>query len=163
MSVKLSELIKSEREKMQYSQRELAKRIKIDNATISRIENGTIKKPNIDILIKLSNELKLDINVLFDLSGYNSQEIFNIFQSENNIYYRNNSLLYVGEEKVQKCISKNEEFAYIDIRKVLNNYKHGILNEKETIILIHNCEIIELSNENKITYLSKEGNIDIEY
>lgn len=163
MNIKLSELIKKEREKKEYSQRELAKRIKVDNATISRIENGTIKKPSIDVLMKLSNELEIDINILFDLSGYISQDIFKFANYKHRSYTKENLLNYVSEEKLQKCLSINENLEYIDIKKVLKNYKYGKLTENETIALITFCETIELYDENKITYISENGEVDIEY
>lgn len=162
MNNKLSELIKNKREEKGFSQRELAKRINVDNATISKIENETTKKPSFDILMKLSKELEINMDKLIDLSGYNIKELFNSITHNSIAYYNNDTLLnYVSEDKINICISKNENFKYIDINKILKNYKLNKLNEMETIALITFCQTIEL--DHKITYLSENKDIDIEF
>mgnify|MGYP004589792045 CR=1 FL=1 len=67
---KLNDYIKEKREQLGISQRELARRIKIDNSTISYIETGRIKKPSISILVKISEELNLNIFELILMSCY---------------------------------------------------------------------------------------------
>lgn len=162
MSNKLAELIKIKREAKKLSQRELAKKINVDNATISKIENGITKKPSIDIIMKLSNELEISTEKLFDLSGYNFKEMFKSITSKPLKYFDKGKILnYVNKEKLDICISKDENFEYIDINKILKNYKIGKLNKKETIALITFCQTIEL--DNKITYLSENNDIDIEF
>lgn len=46
------------------SQRELARRVGISNAELSRIENGK-RRPNVDIAIKLAEELNTTVEILF--------------------------------------------------------------------------------------------------
>ena len=71
---KLKDYIKEKREQLGISQRELARRIKIDNSTIFYIETGRIKKPSIDVLVKISKELNLNIFELILMSFYDELE-----------------------------------------------------------------------------------------
>ncbi len=66
----LGELIKSRREELSMTQRDLAKMTGANNATISRIESGDIIKPDSSILYELSESLKLDYLFLLNLAGY---------------------------------------------------------------------------------------------
>ena len=65
----------TERLRKDISQRELSRRTGIDNNTISQIEKGERKKPNSLSLIKLSQELELDLDDLMNLSGYSKEDI----------------------------------------------------------------------------------------
>ncbi len=66
----LGNLIKSRREELSMTQRDLAKMTGTNNATISRIESGEIIKPDSSILYELSSALKLDYLFLLSLAGY---------------------------------------------------------------------------------------------
>lgn len=163
MNIELCELIKNKRMSKELSQRELAKKINIDNATISRIENGTIKKPTIDILIKLSSELEINFSELLNLTGYNQDEIIkfmsmNIRQKE---YNREFIIDNIDDEKLEEYLIQDGKTDYIDIIKVLNGYKSGKLTVKETIILIHSCIPIE-DIEDNVIYRSEKGDIVLE-
>lgn len=74
-NMELSKIVKEQREKIGISQRELARRINVNNKTIHNIENGEIKKPNFLILMKLSNELKINLYTLATTAGYDKKEI----------------------------------------------------------------------------------------
>lgn len=71
----LSVIIKTARETLKISQRELSRRSGVDNNTISKIEKGVRKKPNVISLIKLSDVLDIDIGKLLKASGYSKNEI----------------------------------------------------------------------------------------
>lgn len=71
----LADVIKNARLRKDISQRELSRRTGIDNNTISQIEKGDRKKPNSLSLIKLSQELELDLDDLMNLSGYSKEDI----------------------------------------------------------------------------------------
>ena len=71
----LATLVKEARLNKKISQRELTRRTGVDNNTISKIEKGERKKPNILILKKLALELELDFEKLMELSGYTTDEI----------------------------------------------------------------------------------------
>lgn len=66
----LKNLIVSGRELKNYSQRKLARRIGLSNATISDLERGEIQKPSVEILIKISEELDISISKLLKTAGY---------------------------------------------------------------------------------------------
>lgn len=71
----LAVIVKTAREKIKISQRELSRRSGVDNNTISKIEKGIRKKPNVISLIKISNVLDIDISKLLKASGYSKNEI----------------------------------------------------------------------------------------
>lgn len=71
----LAAIIKTARETLKISQRELSRRSGVDNNTISKIEKGIRKKPNVISLIKLSEVLDIDIGKLLKASGYSKNEI----------------------------------------------------------------------------------------
>ncbi len=56
----LASVVKSAREKIGISQRELSRRTGIDNNTLAKIEKDERKKPNVLSLRKLSIVLKLN-------------------------------------------------------------------------------------------------------
>lgn len=71
----LASVVKSAREKLGISQRELSRRTGIDNNTLAKIEKGERKKPNVLSLRKISFLLNLDLEELLKLAGYNEQDI----------------------------------------------------------------------------------------
>ena len=73
------------------SQRELSRRTKIDNNTISKLENGTRIKPNILILMKIGIELSIDICELMRLSGYSCKDI-DLFKANIKVKYANKKI-----------------------------------------------------------------------
>lgn len=66
----LKNLIVAGRELKNVSQRELARRIGISNTTINDLERGNIQKPGVEILINISEELEISINMLLKAAGY---------------------------------------------------------------------------------------------
>lgn len=71
----LASVIKSARERIGISQREVSRRTGIDNNTLAKIEKGERKKPNVLSLRKISFLLNLDLEELLKLAGYNEQDI----------------------------------------------------------------------------------------
>jgi len=71
----LSIIVKTARVQKNISQRELSRRTGVDNNTISKIEKGTRKKPNIISLIKIGDVLDINIGTLMKVSGYSEKEI----------------------------------------------------------------------------------------
>lgn len=59
------------REKKGYSQRKLAREIGIHHSSLNDIENGKIKKIDIEILGKIAEELDLSLEILMKAAGYN--------------------------------------------------------------------------------------------
>ena len=64
MDINIGEKIKIAREKMDWSQSELAKRAGVQPSTISQIESGARKKPTIDVLQKISTALSSTVSQL---------------------------------------------------------------------------------------------------
>lgn len=161
----LGNYIKNERIKKNISIRELEKNTDITRANLSRIENGLIKKPNIDTLLKIGKALNLSIKKLGELANYNEneikQKIIKNYFDRVNLFNEQILLSNLGDiESYEKYMFKYKDITYIDVKKVLNGYKNKELNEKETIVLITASQIDY--NDDKITYPSKNQDIKID-
>lgn len=71
------DMVENARKIKGYSQRELAKMMGISQSTYNDIINGKIKKPDIDILKKIAEELDLSLDLMLKESGYG--ESFSIY------------------------------------------------------------------------------------
>jgi len=67
----LKALIEGGRDIKNFSQRELARRIGLSNTSLNDLENGKVKKPDIEILRKIAEELDLSLELLMKAAGYN--------------------------------------------------------------------------------------------
>lgn len=73
-NMNIGEKIKRRREELGITQRELAIRVGITEATLSRYENG-IRIPNAQILAKLAEALQTDLNYFTDGLPYNQFQL----------------------------------------------------------------------------------------
>ena len=64
------EMVENARKLKGYSQRELARKIGLSQSTYNDTINGKIKKPDIDILKKIAEELDLSLDLMLKESGY---------------------------------------------------------------------------------------------
>lgn len=64
MEITIGDKIKEAREKVGWSQSELARRADIQPSTISQIESGARKKPTIDVLQKVAGALSTTVSQL---------------------------------------------------------------------------------------------------
>lgn len=64
-------ILSTAREKKGYSQRKLAKIIGIHHSSLNDLENGRIKKIDVEVLRKIAEELDLSLDLLLKASGYN--------------------------------------------------------------------------------------------
>ena len=156
MKNKLGNLIKEKREKKGISKIELAKKIDINKSSMYRIENGEFKKPSIEILLSLSNELDIPFDKLLLLAGYEVTKYKKIFSK---LFFVNDMVIELNDKIYDKVISVIDGNEIIDIEKVLNCYKNNEIDLQTTIKLINNCNPIDL-NDN-IIYQTENGNIII--
>lgn len=75
METKLSSVIREARTKVGISQRELARRVNMDCAEVSRIEAGKRLKPNVLYLKGIAENLKLNLTDLMKMAGYDEVDI----------------------------------------------------------------------------------------
>lgn len=71
----LSKLLKNARFKLNLSQRDLSLKSGVDYSYIAKIENGSRKKPSLNVLFKFSKSLNISFLVLVKSAGYSKQEI----------------------------------------------------------------------------------------
>ena len=69
MGMDIGQFIKTRRLELKFSQRQVALNSELSNATISRIESGTVL-PDAATLSKIAKALKLNPSLLFKISGY---------------------------------------------------------------------------------------------
>ena len=67
----LKVILETAREAKGYSKRDLAKRIGLSNTSLNDLENGRVKKMDIDMLRKIAEELDLSLRDLLKAAGYN--------------------------------------------------------------------------------------------
>lgn len=126
----LGEYIKKGRELKEISQRELARRVHINNAIIARIESGETKKPSFQILSSLAKELKLNLSSMLKLAKYTENEIANLHLIEIN------SHIY-EEKRVIKYLYTNQSGEIsVNLIKAFKNYKNDNISLKELLSLI---------------------------
>ncbi len=70
----IGKYIKRQRVERQLTLRGLEEITGIQNAYLSMVENGKIKKPSPEILKKLSDAFKISYNLLLEITGYPVQE-----------------------------------------------------------------------------------------
>lgn len=68
--ITLKTLIEDGRKVKHYSQRKLARRIGLSHSSINDLENERVQKPDIEILMKISEELDVSIKLLLKAAGY---------------------------------------------------------------------------------------------
>ncbi len=70
----LGETLKSSRELMRLTLRQVEDATGISNAYLSQLENEKIKKPSANVLYKLSSLYRVDLNVLLSAAGIIEKE-----------------------------------------------------------------------------------------
>ena len=68
--ITLKTLIEGGRESKNISQRELARRIGLSNTSLNDLENGKVKKPDVEMLRRIAEELALSLQQLLNAAGY---------------------------------------------------------------------------------------------
>lgn len=120
----LASVVKSAREKLGISQRELSRRTGIDNNTVAKIEKGERKKPNILSLRKMALVLELDSKELIELAGYSEEEYA------------------VVSNKAINSIDYDKSMELID--KISDGLKYDLFARKTIMEYIKNKEYINL-------------------
>lgn len=162
MKNKLGNYVKESREKESLSQRELARKANIDNAIISRIEDGTTKKPSSEIIFKLCKTLKLDFLYMLQLAGYTKTEIFQMTSIGIELYFNDRALGLIGKEAFKDYTYENDIGVFLDIGKILDNYKNGKISLEDTVKLISCCQPFDYGENGERIYFSSKGDIIIE-
>lgn len=68
--ITLKTLIEGGRESKNISQRELARRIGLSNTSLNDLEKGKVKKPDVEMLRRIAEELDLSLQQLLNAAGY---------------------------------------------------------------------------------------------
>lgn len=95
----LGRTLKDARELIPLTLRQVEEATGISNAYLSQLENDKIKKPSANVLYKLSNLLKIDLEVLLSAAGVIQGETENRSFLLNNAVALSASKLTLEEEK----------------------------------------------------------------
>lgn len=159
---KLSEFIKRKRTEKGISQRKLAKDLGLDNSYIAKIENGSTKKPSPEVILHMGTYLGVDFLQLLEIAGYSKTEIYEMTKMGHLIEFSQKADKIVGHNNIKKYTVENASGLWLDIGKILDNYKSGNLSIENTVKLINLCNPV--SGENEDCYFTeKYGNIIIEH
>lgn len=112
----LGKTLKSTRENVSLTLRDVEIATGISNAYLSQLENDKIKKPSASILYKLANVYKIDLNVLLYASGI-------IDKNENSEVIKQQSLLEREIAFYKDKLSEDEEKEIVDFIKFLRYKK----------------------------------------
>ena len=125
------------------SAREMARRLDIDIAYMSRIENRKVEKISVQLLNKICKEINL--NFLEELLNmYDSKEIkkLNLFGNFD----------FIDDKVARKYLIKDDNSnRRLSILKILNGYKNNEINDYEILGLLS-----AIFNINAYDYLTKE-------
>lgn len=111
----LGKTLKSTRENVSLTLRDVEIATGISNAYLSQLENDKIKKPSASILYKLANVYKIDLNVLLYASG--------IIEKNENSEKPKQSLLEREIAFYKDKLSEEEEKEVVDFIKFLKYKK----------------------------------------
>ncbi len=134
----LASVVKSAREKIGISQRELSRRTGIDNNTLAKIEKGERKKPNVLSLRKLSMVLGIDVKKLMKLCDYTKEEIEMI---DNKIY--------------TNIAIKNDDLSITLIDEYIKNFKYDVLAKEFLLDFIDNKDYKKTEKYEKLKQTEK--------
>lgn len=143
MVLKGYEIIKNKRIEKGISQRELARKIGVDNATLLKIENGKTKKPNIKIMFKICKELNMEFEDeyrIYEFYEYDFEELKKVgFISD-----------YIVNEKLKNMNSYlvriNDEMQVFDLIKLFEDYKKNKLDLNTLFYYILIITDVDLNN-----------------
>ena len=113
--VNIGKILKREREKNGISQRELAKRINVSNAEISKIESGERKLPSLDTLISICEKLKIDMVWLLKITGLYREEGIKTFYIKATTLKKNNFKVSAKDEEEAMDLIADYIFSYDDL------------------------------------------------
>lgn len=78
MEVKVGEIIKAKREEKKLGLVAFAKQLEISPGYLSQIENGKKKNPNLEILLKITHALDLDLDMVLGINSHDENYLVKI-------------------------------------------------------------------------------------
>ena len=130
----LASVVKSAREKLGISQRELSRRTGIDNNTLAKIEKGERKKPNVLSLTKIAFVLELNSKELLELAGYSEEEYIMMSSKIPNNINPNTSMMVMdamGDGLKYDLFARKTVMEYIKNKEYMNLEKYKALEQTE--------------------------------
>lgn len=132
----LGKLIKERRIEYGYSIRRLSDAVGISGTELTRIESGERVTPNLLTLIYICKVLRLDMNNLLTVSGFNSD-------GKNKLYKMK---VTKSTEKIYNISASNDDEAFDNMEKYLKD--KGVFDLQENYDLLY--EIIDENHDNSL-------------
>ena len=137
----ISDILKNIREYEHISQRELARRLNVDNTTIAKLEDKKIPRASFETLFKISKVFYIPLTQLEKKVGYSI--------ALDDVYERVNTLTSLPDNEIKKYLSSNdtelgEDVEYLNIDKILNSYKNNEIDletARGLILSMNNIDI----------------------
>lgn len=130
----LASVVKSAREKLGISQRELSRRTGIDNNTVAKIEKGERKKPNVLSLTKIAFVLELNSKELLELAGYSEEEYIMMSNKIPSNLDSNTTMMLadvIGDGLKYDLFARKTVMEYIKNKEYMNLEKYKALEQAE--------------------------------
>ncbi len=130
MNNELAIIIKENRTKKGYSQKQLADLVGVSKSYINKIEHSSTKQPSIQILNRLSVALEIDFVDLIESANYEIEDILineDLFKDFINRY----ESTHLNSDIELKYTNNGT----VDINKVIADYKNGNINNIDATYL----------------------------
>ena len=105
MQIKVGEIIKAKREELGISLVDFAKQVGISPGYLSQLENSKKTNPNLELILKIANELDIDMDELLGLEQENVAPALKIPSLLRLVIARDRNMKVLENKEIQKKVS----------------------------------------------------------
>ncbi len=105
LQIKVGEIIKARREELKISLVDFAKRAGISPGYLSQLENGRKTNPNLELMLRIANELDLDIDELLGIEQQNETPALRVPSLLRLVIAKDRNMKVLEDREIQKKIS----------------------------------------------------------
>lgn len=105
MQIKVGEIIKARREELKISLVDFAKKAEISPGYLSQLENGRKTNPNLELILRIANELDLDIDELLGIEQENEAPAVRVPSLLRLVIAKDRNMKVLEDREMQKKIA----------------------------------------------------------
>ncbi len=105
MQIKVGEIIKAKREELGISLVDFAKQVGISPGYLSQLENSKKTNPNLELILKIANELDIDMDELLGLEQENVAPALKIPSLLRLVIAKDRNMKVLENKEIQKKVS----------------------------------------------------------